>query len=157
MTKRYALLVIFLSMLVIGAGYASAFLPGGVPRFMTYAFAIATAAVMTAIIVLGAARKGTRLGILGWVFGFTFLVLAAGFSFALGHTTVNTDKLYMGLPSGAAIILFVIGLLPMAVLPIAYALTFEKTTFDQDELEELRRKLAELKQADAHDRVEVLR
>ena len=157
MTRRLALLVIFLSMVVIGAGYASAFLPGGAPRFMTYAFAVATAAVMTAIIVLGAARTGRRLGVLSWVFAFTFIVLAAGFVWALGQTTVNTDKLYLGLPSGAAIILYVVGLLPMAVLPIAYALTFEKTTFDDAELEELRRKLAELKHETTDERVEVLR
>jgi hypothetical protein len=157
MTRRLSLLVIFLSMVVIGAGYASAFLPGGAPRFMTYAFAIATAAVMTAIIVLGAARNGRRLGMLSWVFAFTFIVLAVGFVLALGQTTVNTDRLYLGLPSGAAIIMYVVGLLPMAVLPIAYALTFEKTTFDDAELEELRRKLADLKRESADERVEVLR
>jgi hypothetical protein len=157
MTRRLALLVIFFSMLLIGAGYASAFLPGGAPRFMTYTFALATAAVMTAIIVLGAARKGTRLGGLAWVFGFTFVVLAVGFCAALGQTNVSTEKLYLGLPSGAAIIMFVVGLLPMAVLPIAYALTFERTTFDDTELEELRRKLAELKSADAEEAVEALR
>ena len=157
MTRRFALLVIFVSMLVIGAGYASAFRDGGAPRFMTYAFAIATAAVMTAIIVLGAARKGKKLGVLGWVFAFTFVVLAVGFSVALNQTTVTTDKLYLGLPAGAAVILYIVGLLPMAVLPIAYALTFEKTTFDEQELEELRRKLAELKQELPTERVEVLR
>ena len=145
MTRRFALLVIFLSMLVIGAGYASAFREGGAPRFMTYAFAIATAAVMTAIVVLGAARAGKKLGMLAWVFGFTFLVLSVGFSVALHQTSVSTDKLYFGLPAGAAVIMYVVGLLPMAALPIAYALTFEKTTFDERELEELRRKLAELK------------
>jgi hypothetical protein len=146
MTRRFALLVIFVSMLVIGAGYASAFRDDGVPRFMTYAFAIATAALMTAIIVLGAARKGTKLGILAWVFAFTFLVLAAGFSVALSETAVSTDRLYLGLPAGAAVIIYVVGLIPMAVLPIAYALTFDKMSFDEAELAELRRRLAELKQ-----------
>jgi lysylphosphatidylglycerol synthetase-like protein (DUF2156 family) len=158
MIKRTALLIIFVSMVVIGAGYASAFREGGAPPFMTYAFAIATAAVMTAIIVLGAARKNRKLGGLAWVFAFTFVVLAIGFSLALGQTAVNAEKLYLGLPSGAAIILYVVGLLPMAVLPIAYALTFEKTTFDEQELEELRRKLAALKaESTEASAVEVLR
>ena len=112
---------------------------------------------MTAIIVLGAARTGRKLGVLAWVFAFTFVVLAIGFVLALGQTAVNTDKLYLGLPSGAAIILYVVGLLPMAVLPIAYALTFEKTTFDDAELEELRRKLAALKAEPSDECVEVLR
>lgn len=147
MARRFALIVILLSMVVIGAGYASAFRDNGPPRFMTYAFAIAMAAVMTSILVLGAARKGKPLGNLTWVFVFTFVVIAAGFSIALGQTDVATGKLYLGLPAGSAIILYVVGLLPMAVLPIAYALTFEKTTLSDEELAELRRKLAELKAA----------
>ena len=146
MTKRYALVVIFVSMLIIGLGYASAFLPAGAPVLATYAFAIATAAVMTAILVLGAARSGRRLGVLRFVFALTFLVLALGFSIALGATEVEVSKLYGGLPKGAAVILYVVGLLPMAMLPIAYALTFEQTTFDEAELEDIRRRLQELKQ-----------
>ena len=149
MTKTNALIVIFVSMLVIGAGYASAFLEGGVPRIATYAFALATAAVMTAVIVLGAARTRSSLGGLKWVFAFTFLVLAAGFCVALGETSVDTTRLFLGLPRGAAIMMYVVGFLPMAVLPIAYALTFEKTTLNEAELEELRRKLAELKKTPA--------
>ena len=145
MTKRAALMVIFLSMLVIGIGYASAFLPGGVPVVATYAFAIATAAVMTAILVLGAARSGRTLGALRFVFALTFIVLVVGFSIALGATAVDASRLYGGLPKGAAVILYVVGLLPMAMLPIAYALTFEKTTFDEAELEAIRRRLEELK------------
>ena len=143
--KRFALLVIVLAMLVIGAGYLSAFLPGGAPRYAAYAFAIATAAVMTAISVLGAARKRGGLGPLRWVFLFTFLIMAGGFAAALSSISESTE-LWLGLPRGAAIIIYIVGLLPMAVLPLAYALTFEKTTLDEAELDELRRKLRELNQ-----------
>lgn len=146
MTKRAALIVIFVSMLIIGIGYASAFLPGGAPEAATYAFAVATAAVMTAILVLGAARSGRTLGTLRFVFALTFIVLAVGFSSALSAAEVAADNLYGGLPRGAAVILYVVGLLPMAMLPIAYAMTFEKTTFDEAELEDIRRRLEELKQ-----------
>jgi cytochrome c biogenesis protein CcdA len=145
MVRRGALLVIFLSMVVIGLGYASAYLPGGVPKFATYAFAIATASMSTAVLVLGAARKRTSLGGLWFVFGFIFLVLAFGFAAALSQTTVNSARLWLGLPAGAATILYVVGLAPMAVLPVAYALTFEKTTLSDAELIELRRKLDALK------------
>jgi len=145
MIKRAALLVIFLSMVVVGMGYASAFLPGGPPKAAAFAFAIATAAMMTAILVLGAARRQDSLGKLWWVFAFVFVVLAGGFCMALTQTTVSTDRLWLGLPSGAAIILYVVGLAPMAVLPVAYALTFEKTTLSDEELAELRRNLEQLK------------
>ena len=141
--KRFALLVILLAMIVIGLGYLSAFKPGGSPGYAAYAFAIATAAVMTAISVLGAARRGRRLGRLAWVFAFTFVVLAGGFCAALSRLGAGSD-LWLGLPRGAAIILYVVGLLPMAVLPLAYALTFDSTTMSDGELDELRRKLREL-------------
>lgn len=145
MIRGGALLVIFLSMVVIGLGYASAFLPGGVPRVATYVFAIATAAAMTAILVLGVARKKSSPGRLWLVFIFVFLVLSGGFVAALSQPTTPTTRLWLGLPTGAAIILYIVGLAPMAVLPLAYALTFDKTTLSDDELNELRRKLDELK------------
>jgi lysylphosphatidylglycerol synthetase-like protein (DUF2156 family) len=156
-TRRLSLLAIFVSMLVIGAGYASAFLPGGAPRLATYAFALATAIVMTAILTLGAARRGRSLGRLKWVFAFTFLVLALGFVLALMQQGSPTDRLYLGLPAGAAIILYIVGLLPMVVLPITYALTFEQTTMDEAELTRLREQLAELRSNPPADAVELRR
>lgn len=149
MTKRLALLVIFGSMLVVGAGYLSAYLPGGAPRVATFAFALATASMMTAILVLGAARRGRALGRLRWVFAFTFVVMALGFCAALIPGIADSDKLWLGLPAGAAIILYVVGLLPMLVLPIAYALTFERVTMDDTELQELRERLAALRSESA--------
>ena len=162
MIRRGALFVIFLSMVVIGLGYASAFLPGGVPEIATYAFAIATACMMTAILVLGAARRQAKLGKLWWVFAFVFVVLAGGFTAALAEAAVTTERLWLGLPSGAAIILYVVGLSPMAVLPIAYALSFDKTTLSGEELETLRRRLAELRsqqsaQLRTHETIEAAR
>jgi hypothetical protein len=145
MIRGGALLVIFLSMVVIGSGYASAFLPGGVPEFATYIFAIATATLMTAILVLGVSRKRSSPGRLWLVFLFVFLVLGGGFVAALLHSTTAAERLWLGLPTGAAIILYIVGIAPMLVLPLAYALTFDKTTLSDDELDELRRKLAELK------------
>ena len=145
MTRRLALLTIVLAVLVIGAGYASAFLPGGAPRIASFAFAIATAALMTAISVLGVARSSTRLGALRWVFAITFLVMAGGFCAALLAPTPSPNELWLGLPRGAAIILYVVGLVPMLILPVAYALTFDKHTLSDSELAELRRRLQALR------------
>jgi hypothetical protein len=121
-------------------------------------FAIATAAMMVAVLVLGAARRGgAGLGGLRWVFLFCFAVLALGFSLALLAPAVTPDaQLFIGLPQGAAIILYVVGLLPLLVLPIAYAVTFDKTTLSVDELAELRRKLAELRLDGERVRLETL-
>jgi hypothetical protein len=73
--------------------------------------------------------------------------MAAGFCAALTSIT-DSQELWLGLPRGAAIILYIVGLVPMAVLPIAYALTFDRTTLSEAELDELRRRLRALNQAD---------
>lgn len=152
--RRRALWVIFISMVVIGAGYASAFREIGPPRVAAFAFALAVAAVMTAILVLGATRKNARLGALKWVFTFTFAVLAGGFCVALTDGAAEPGRLFIGLPRGAAIMLYIVGLMPMAVLPIAYALTFDETTLNEAQLNELRRKLQELRTPEARPEAE---
>lgn len=148
MSKRFALGAIFGCMFAIGLAYASAFLPSGAPSAAAWVVAIATAGVMVAVLVLGAARGRTTVHpALTAVFVFTFVVLAAGFCLALVAPPVTPGaRLWLGLPKGAAIILYVVGLLPMLVLPIAYAMTFEKTTLSAEELDALRRRLTELRE-----------
>jgi lysylphosphatidylglycerol synthetase-like protein (DUF2156 family) len=145
--SRIALATIFASMVAIASCYASAFLPNGAPEAAGFVFAIAIAALMVAVLVLGATRgKRAPVGALRWVFAFCFLVLTGGFSFALVSPAVTPDsRLWLGLPQGAAIILYIVGVLPLLVLPMAYAMTFDNTTLSEGELAELRRKLAELK------------
>lgn len=149
--RRYALAVIFISMLAIAGGYASAFLPGGAPAIAAWIFAFATAAMMVAVLVLGAARRNVPLGKLKWIFAFCFISLAGGFSLALAAPAVTPDaKLWLGLPEGAAVILYVVGLLPLLVLPVAYARTFDKTTLSEAELDALREKLIALRNERVH-------
>lgn len=145
--RRFALAVIFGSMLLLAGSYASAFLPGGAPAFVPWVFATATAGSMIAVLLLGVARRGLRLGILGWVFAFCFLCVAGGFWLALAAEPVRAGATFWaGLPKGAATILFVVGLLPMVVLPMAYALTFDDVTLNDAELEALRGRLAALRE-----------
>lgn len=154
--KRFALAVLFLSMLALAAGYTTAFLPDGPPAFVPWLFAIATACAMVATLILGAARKGVDLGALKWVFAFCFLCICGGFCLALLAPAVTPDaRLWLGLPRGAALILYVVGFLPMLVLPIAYALTFERITLNADELETLRARIKALQAEGAARSVEV--
>src|SRR5687768_10244421 len=81
--KRFALGLLFISMVVLAIGYAAALLPGEPPAFASWIFAFATASSMIAVLMLGAARKGARLGALKWVFAFCFLSVAGGFAVAL--------------------------------------------------------------------------
>jgi hypothetical protein len=48
----------------------------------------------------------------------------------------------LGLPRRAAIVLYGIGLLPLFVLPVAYALTFDEMTLSEEDLERVRRAAA---------------
>jgi hypothetical protein len=138
--KRLALAALVLATLAIAAAYASAFLPGGAPRWAAWSMALAIPVALLAMMVLGAAREGEPLGALAWPFAFSALVLAGGFSLALGlpDTTAADQPLYGGLPLRAAIIIYGIGLFPIVVLPIAYALTFERQTLRPADLERVR-------------------
>lgn len=139
MAKRLALAGLFLSTLLIGAAYASAFLPGGTPPWAAWAMAVGTAAVMVSAMMLGAERRG-GIGRLWIPFAFTFLVIAGGFGavLALPPADPADPALWLGLPPRAAVVMYGIGLLPLFVVPVAYALTFEERTLSRDDLERVR-------------------
>jgi hypothetical protein len=147
MTKSFATSVIFISMLLIALSYATAFLPGGAPDWAAWVIALSMSALMVAVLILGAAKGGAvRHNGLRAIFVLTFLALAVGFALALRAPVPTPDApLFLGLPHGAAIIMFVVGFLPMLVLPLAYALTFEETNLSDEELADLRARLKELR------------
>jgi hypothetical protein len=148
MTRRLTLLTIVLSLLAIGTAYLSAFLPGGAPGWAAWLMALGIAALMTATMALGAVRRG-RIQRLWLPLAFTFLILATGFGTALYLPPIDSaapPNLWLGLPPGAAVILYGIGVLPLLVVPIAYALTFEEATLNDADLEELRAAANRLRQ-----------
>ena len=152
MARRYSLAALLGGTLLIAAAYASTLLPGGPPAWSAWAMGIGTATVMVASMALGAARKG-GVGRLKLPFAFTFLVLAGGFCavLALPPEPVGAP-LYLGLPLRAAIVLVGIGLLPLFVLPVAYALTFDEMTLSQEDLERVRAAALRLRAGDAAPR-----
>lgn len=77
---------------------------------------------------------------------FLGLVLLGGFGAALLlPAETATGPLLLGLPRRAALIIYGIGLLPVPVLPLVYALSFERTVLSEASLAELRSRLAELR------------
>ncbi|HLL48460.1 MAG TPA: hypothetical protein VK399_17290 [Longimicrobiaceae bacterium] len=139
MSKRSALAGLFLSTLLIAAGYASAFLPGDPPRWAPWALAMGTAAILVASMALGAMRRG-GVGRLAVPFALVFLILAGGFGAALAMPGADAADatLWLGLPPRAAIVLYGIGLLPLLFLPLAYALTFDEMTLSEADLARVR-------------------
>jgi hypothetical protein len=140
MARRNSLLALLAGTVAIAAAYASAFLPGDPPSWSPWALAMGTATVMVAASALGAARADRGLGRLKLPLAIAFMIVAGGFAIVLsmpGSETANAT-LFLGLPTRAAVVLLGIGLLPLLVMPIAYALTFDDMTLSDADLEHVR-------------------
>jgi len=107
--------------------------------------AIGIPVALGAIMILGAARGRRGIGPLKLPFLFVVATLAIGFgaALALPATEGPLSKLWLGLPARAAIVIYGVGLLPIIVLPIAYALTFESQTLSAEDVERVRAVAAE--------------
>ena len=139
-TRRAALLALIAGMLAIAIGYAAAFLPGGPPAWAPWLLAVGIPVALGAIMILGAARGRMGIGRLKYPFAFVVAVLAIGFcaALALPATESPLSRLWLGLPARAAIVIYGIGLLPIIVLPVAYALTFETQTLNAEDMARVR-------------------
>jgi fatty acid desaturase len=147
-TRRAALVTLFAAIAAIALGYAAAFTPHGTPSWAPWLLALGIPAALGAIMILGATRGGRGVGRLKIPFAFVILMLVIGFgaALALPATEGPLSRLWLGLPARAAIVIYGVGLLPIFVLPIAYALTFETQTLSAEDLEKVR-KLARENQA----------
>ena len=139
-TRRAARIVLIAAISSIGIGYASAFAKGGAPAWAPWLLALGIPAALGSMMVLGAARGRTGIGSLKLPFLFVFVVLASGFCLALGLPAAETKgaTLLLGLPVRAAIVIYGIGLLPIVVLPVAYAITFDTQTLSEEDIARVR-------------------
>lgn len=139
MTRTIALGALTVSALLIAAAYLGALVSTGVPSWAPWGLMIGTSTIMLATMVLGAARGRAGVGRLALPFAAMFAVLLVGFgAVLLMPAETATSSLWLGLPPRAAVILYGIGVLPLFVLPIAYALTFESLTLSDADLERVR-------------------
>jgi hypothetical protein len=140
LTRRAARVTLILAICAIAGGYAAAFTPGGTPTWAPWLLAIGIPAALGGIMALGAARGSAGIGKLKFPFAFVFVVLTAGFCLALGLPANEGvgSTLWLGLPARAAIVIYGIGLLPIVVLPVAYALTFDTQTLNQADIDRVR-------------------
>ena len=139
-TKRLARLTITLSTCAIGVGYAAAFMRGGTPPWAPWLLAFGIPGSLGGIMVLGAARERGGVGALALPFAFVIVTLTVGFCLALGlpANEGSDSTLWLGLPLRAAIVVYGIGLMPVVVLPVAYALTFGTQTLTAEDVERVR-------------------
>jgi hypothetical protein len=70
---------------------------------------------------------------------FTFVVIVGGFAAALLLPAEAAGaRLVLGLPLRAAVVLYGVGLCPLLVLPLTYALTFDELTLRDEDLARVR-------------------
>jgi len=140
MTRRFALAALFLSIIAIAGGYAAAFSKGGTPVWAPWLLAVGIPVALGAIMILGAVRGKAGIGPLKFPFAFVILILVIGFGAALAMPATESplSKLWLGLPTRAAIVIYGIGLLPIIVLPVAYAMTFATLTLSAEDVERVR-------------------
>lgn len=140
MIRSLALAGIVTSACSIAAAYGAAFLPAGSGAWAPWALAFGTAGILVSVMVLGVTRAGS-VGRLAYPLVFVFVVLFGGLAALLGlpETSPTDPTLWLGLPPRAAVLLYVVGILPMFVVPVAYALTFDELTLSESDWQRIRR------------------
>lgn len=138
-TRTVAFLALVLGTVGIALAYASAFFAPPVSTWGPPVMAVALPLCMVGTMAFGAARSGRSLGRLTWPIGLVFVVVTGGFLLALQLPPDTVDGQYwLGLPRRAAVILYGVGILPLFVLPVAYALTFEALTLSDEDIARVR-------------------
>ena len=134
--QRGAIAAIAVAAVAIAAAYASVPLTGGTPRWAPWLFVAGIDVLVVALMTLGVARDGRGVGRLAIPFTLTGIILAGGFGtlLLLPPADPADPTLWLGLPPRAAVVLYVIGFLPVLVLPLAYALTFDELTLSEADL-----------------------
>jgi hypothetical protein len=98
--------------------------------------AFAGAAFPVALMGLGAARRG-RLGALRWPLLALGLILTGGLAAVLALPDGGPDV--AGLPLATAVLIFVIVPVPLALVGLTYAATFERWGLREEDLDRIRR------------------
>lgn len=137
--RRAALAALVAGTVGIALAYASAFAPPPVAGWGPWIMAVALPVTMVALMVLGVVREDRRLGRLRAPIALVLALVAGGFLLALALPADMPDTaLWFGLPPRAAVILYGVGLLPLFILPLAYAFTFEALTLSEADIARVR-------------------
>jgi hypothetical protein len=126
--KRLAVPCFIVAIALVAIGYATAFATAPlISRFGEWCMVFGVAGSAVAALGFFEPRDASRRGVFRAALVLTFVALVAGLGLplALPRGTAATEGLLLGLPFRAAIVVYVAGMLPLVVLPIAYAYAFE--------------------------------
>jgi hypothetical protein len=119
--------------------YGATLASGHAPPWAPWLLAFAGPTTLAAFMHLGAARAGRTSPLTTAAIILVWAILTAGLALALRAAPVTPDAaLYLGLPRAAAIVVYGVGLLPLFILPLAYALDFDRGVLSADDLATVR-------------------
>lgn len=137
--RRAGLSFLVLGLLAVAASYA-AVLAGVALRAAPWWLALGTTAVLAGMAALGIARRGRTAPRLAGAIAVCFASVAVGLAIPLILAPpASGDPLLLGLPRPTAILLALVGLLPLLFLPLAYAAAFEREVLSDADLAALQR------------------
>jgi hypothetical protein len=137
--KRLLIRLLVVSCCLVALSYVAVF-AGARGGWAPWTLAIGANGVLMSLMAIGAVRRDTLPRSLVWTFSGMFLFCAGCFIAALTLPAAEgaNGPLLFGLPLRTAIVLYGIGVVPIFILPFAYALTFESSTLSEGDLNRVR-------------------
>jgi hypothetical protein len=138
--KRLLIELLAASCGLVAIAYGAMFVSATPPAWAPISLAIGANGVIMTLMAIGAVRHDTMPRSLVWTFIGLFALCAGAFVIALLLPAQEgpAGPLLLGLPLRTAIVLYGVGVVPIAILPFAYALTFESSTLSDDDLTRVR-------------------
>ena len=132
--------LLLVSVSLIAIAYGGVLLPGETPGWSPVLLAVGSNGAIMTLMALGAMRHDRLPRSLAWLFVGLFVLCAGAFVVALALPAREGvgGPLLLGLPLRTAIVVYGVGVLPIFVLPFAYALTFDASTLSDDDLRRVR-------------------
>jgi hypothetical protein len=147
--KRVLILLTALFAALVAVAYATMFVLASPPSWAPSLLAVGANGIIASLMALGATRDNSLPLSLKLTFIGLFVVCAGAFVLALSMPADEGvgGPLLFGLPTRTAIVLYAVGVLPITVLPFAYAVTFESSTLSDADLTRVRAAHAAMQQA----------
>jgi hypothetical protein len=147
--RTLVLRLLVLSCTLVVVAYGAAFARGGTPVWAPWLLAVGANGMILSMMALGAMRRDRLPRVLAWIFVALFVLCAGSFLLALALPAAEGvgGPLLLGLPLRTAIVLYGVGVVPIAILPFAYALTFDASTLSEEDLRRAREAYARVRDA----------
>jgi hypothetical protein len=138
--KRLLVRLLVIACASVALSYAAVFVVTPTPAWAAWTLAIGANGIIMTLMAIGAVRHDRLPRSLAWTFVGLFVLCAGAFVIALALPANEGvgGPLLLGLPLRTAIVLYSVGVVPIAVLPLAYALTFDSSTLSADDLTRVR-------------------